>query len=178
MKPVPFTFPPEDLVPEIIPDVPLCGTDTAPLSAIITWRAEIDTATLECSNAAAEVRGATFTTAAAKSALNAAMAAHDAARDQESNARVRSSNALKRRQFAWDQYLTLCAEARSVSESVSPTPSVIAISPAPRAGGSARAASPVTIAHAGSDVDFEVFEGLSDDVSEVEDFGEDEAMES
>ena len=111
LPPIPSDLPLKDLVPEIIPEVPLHGTASAPLNEFLAWRAEIDAATFELSKAATEVHAASSNMAATKAAINAALASHSAAAEQESNAKARSSAALKRRRFAWEQYLALWAKA-------------------------------------------------------------------
>jgi len=168
-RPVPFNLPPEDLVPnlEMIPEVPLRGSTSAPLDAFLAWRAEIDAATFQCSNTAAEVRAASSATAATKAALEAAMAAHSAATDQESNAKARSSTALKRRRFAWDQYLTLRAEARlhlrSGSGTASRTPSMVSLLPPPVEKGNTHVPSSHAAEDA-NDLNDDAFQGLSVDL--------------
>ncbi len=161
-------MPLNDTIPESVPSVPLRGTKSAPLSALLAWRAEIDIATLECSNAAADVDAATFATATTKQALTAAVAMNNAATTQESNAKARSSIALKRRRFAWKCYLELLAAVSS--NSCSPTPSIASAPPPPDENGDAREPSSDAEDGAG-DFNNEVFEGLLVNLQGAGEFG-------
>ncbi len=174
LGPVPFALPLEDNVPEFLPDVPLRGTASAPVSALLAWRAELDAAILECSNAAASLDAATSARSATGEGLQAAVAVHNAATTQESNAKARSSIALKRRRQAWDQFLMLLAEAHSDSGSLTPSESIDSASPAPGGNGKA-CASPSDTEDTANEYD-EGFEGSSVDVLGTGGIGE-EAME-
>jgi hypothetical protein len=169
---VPFDLSANDLIPEFLPGLPLCGTKSAPHNAFLSWHAEFDVAKLECSNAAAAAaKAAVFSSAEAKANLDTAVAAYHAAqaslntagaayhmaRTGELNASARSSIALEHRRTAWECYLQLLADARDDSAS----PLAISVSPAPGGSGVARASS-----SDGEDAvynsDGEVFEGSGD----------------
>jgi hypothetical protein len=91
----------------------LCGTDAASVAALVGWRAELQAASIECSNAAADGEAAEAQVKAAKAQLKAAQSV-------SSNAAARSAIASERRQFAWDRYLVLLAEATPDSTPASP----------------------------------------------------------
>jgi hypothetical protein len=138
LPPIPSDLPLKDLVPEIIPEVPLHGTASAPLNEFLAWRAEIDAATFELSKAATEVHAASSNMAATKAAINAALASHSAAAKQELNAKARSSAALKRRRFAWEQYLALWAKALPDLDSDSDSDSDLGLGPGSGSGSPTR----------------------------------------
>jgi hypothetical protein len=145
-------LPADDLVPDRLPDVPLNGTDAAPLTSLLSWQAELKAATLECSNAAADH-------AAVKATLKNTI---KTIKTRESNAAARSSAALERRRFAWDRFLELLALASPDSAPPSPvappaTPSLDTDHDAPMA--------PPETKDAGEGSDDE-FRGIADDESE------------
>lgn len=146
LGPVPFVLPPDDEVPGILPEVPLRGTDPALLRDLLAWRAELNAATLACSNAAADHQ-------ATKAKLRLAVTL-------ELNASVHSSIALERRRTAWERYLQLLGAASP--NMLSPSSSVASVSSSPGGKGKARA-SP-----AAEDADDEfyddIFEGISVDL--------------
>jgi hypothetical protein len=169
---VPFALPPEDTVPKSPPSVPLRGTESAPLDAIITWRAELDTATLECSNAAAGIDAATSAKGAAKQRLHAAVAENNAAITEESNAIVRSSIASNRHKAAWSRYLNLLG--LSHVDDVKPLKSVNFKSHTTRENDTIRASVSDDQAKAGDDHDNKDCPKIS---VGMEDVGKDEAEE-
>lgn len=138
---VPLAPPPDDLVPGNLPEVPLRGIDSASLSELLVWRAELDAATLECSDAAAA----------------------------QSNANARASMALKRRRTARDRCLVLLAKVRSSSGS--PSPSVGSTSPGPVGKGKARRASSLHAEDEAAESADDVFEGLSVDSGDSGELG-------
>ncbi len=163
---VPFPLPQTDLIPQNIPDVPLLGTESAPLSAFLAWHAEIDAATLECSDAAAGLDAATFAKGATMERLHAAIAAHNAADTRESNAKARSSIALKRRQITWGCYVELLAAARSDTGSSSPS----VVSASPPVVPSLTGASFSDVEDEDGEFGNDVFEGIPDDLGGVGEF--------
>lgn len=134
---VSISRPPDDLVPEVFPEVfpevPTRGTDSAPLDALLAWRAEIDTATMACSAASADHNLAVLAKAATKANLNVSIAAHNAASDRESNMAARYSIATKRRRIACEQYFRLHGMIHSDGHSTaSGLPSTVSMPPTPR----------------------------------------------
>ncbi len=117
-------------MPENLPDVPLRGTASAPLDALLAWRAEIHAATLAFSATATDLTVAEFAQSSAKANRDAAIAAYNTAVTRTLNAKARSSIASKRRRTAWESYIRLSAPAHSDTPSPSPSPSTVSGSPA------------------------------------------------
>jgi hypothetical protein len=81
--------------------------------ALAGWCVELQAASIKCSNAAADGKAAEAQVKAAKAQLKVAQS-------MSSNAATRSAIASERRQFTWDRYLVLLAEATPDSTLASP----------------------------------------------------------
>jgi hypothetical protein len=140
------------------------GTKSAPIDALLFWRAELDAADFAYSYTSIDLKAAksaeaaaTDTLNAAKAALDTAKAAHEAVSRLVSNASARSARALERRQFAWDQYLTL--QAANADERSPSRPSLPSALASPAGHGSVRMPSPGVEGDA-NDLNDDVFEGF------------------
>jgi len=167
----PVARPPDDLVPETVPEVPIHGTDSAPLDALLAWRAEIDTAKQACSAATADHNLAVLAKAATKANLNVAIAADNVATDRELNTAARSSIAIERRRIACEHYLRLLGVAHTDVRSV--PPSTVSVPPTPRGKGRVHASSSDAKVMAGEFYE-DIFDGLSVESRTVGDPGAEE----
>ena len=115
-----FPLAADDSFPNIIPDVPLHGTDSAPLGDLLARHSEIRAAVLDCSDSYSARRAAQAAAGASTAAVEAATAYHEHVQAQEQNANYRFDAALRRRQTAWSTYLELLGRDRVDDHRVPP----------------------------------------------------------
>jgi len=149
------------------------GTGSAPVQALLFWRAEVDAAIMACCDADASHSVAVSARAAAEANIKAAEAGYLAASDRKSNAASRVSRANKRRDVARSSYVALLAEV----DTNTPLPTHPVDSASPASGGNEMAPRSASDAEdKTADFDEEEFEGIWME-SETAEGLEEDAME-
>jgi len=147
------------------PDVSVGGTGTAPIDALLFWRAEVDAAIIASCDATASHSVVISAKAAAEASTKAAEAAYLAASDRKSNAASRISRANKRCDVARSNYVVLLAEV----DANTPLPTHPVDSTSPASGGNEMAPQSASdVEDETADFDEEEFEGIWTETDDVE----------
>ena len=156
-------LPADDLVPEVLPDLPTRGNHDAPLWDLISWRAKLLTAHYAFRDAAYDRDVALAMQATGEAQLRAALETIEAANSRVANAIAWVANEIERRRVAWEHFQELQDDVGP--RALSPVPAPAAPVPS---GVEERTITPE--AEAVVDVpegDWEEFGGFSGDESKV-----------
>ena len=156
-------LPADDLVPEVLPDLPVRGNHDAPLWDLMSWRAELLTAHYAFRDAAYDRDVALAAQAAAEAQLRAALETIEAANSRVANATARVANEIERRRVAWEHFQEVQDDVGPRALSPVPVPAVLLPS-----GVEERAVAPeAEVVADAPEGDWEEFGGFSGDESEV-----------
>ena len=97
-------LPVDDLIPEVLPDLPVRGNHGAPLWDLMSWRAELLTAHYAFRDAAYDPDVALAAQAAVEAQLRATLETIEAANARVANATVRVTNEIDCRHVAWEHF--------------------------------------------------------------------------